>query len=234
MAVSVTVKPDSSGRTRPMSQSFASPSAVMRTFPGFTSRWTMPWAWKLASAAAIWAPIRMTSSASRRPFSATSSLSERPRTSSMLMKCTSPSLCRSKRVTVCGCEPRAAWISRRRRSTPRLPTRCGCSTLTATFWPIFVSRASKTTPEPPLPRTRRKRNRPPSRSPTAGRPPAPDRPLRSPPGAPQVSVPSSIAAVPQCRGPLRPLVVLPPPARPARRHAGEDPVPRRALTRRTP
>ena len=32
-------------RAMPKSVTFTWPSAVMRTLPGFTSRWTTPWRW---------------------------------------------------------------------------------------------------------------------------------------------------------------------------------------------
>ena len=44
-------------RAMPKSVTLTSPSGVMRTLPGFTSRCTTPWRWAKASAAATPAPI---------------------------------------------------------------------------------------------------------------------------------------------------------------------------------
>ena len=44
-------------RAIPKSVTLTSPSGVMRTLPGFTSRWITPWRWAKARAAATPAPM---------------------------------------------------------------------------------------------------------------------------------------------------------------------------------
>ena len=73
-------------RAMPKSVTFTSPSGVMRMFPGFTSRWTTPWRWAKASAAATPAPMRAIRSGSIGGSSRSTAESGLPSTNSMTMK----------------------------------------------------------------------------------------------------------------------------------------------------
>ena len=55
MTVPVAVSPETESalRARPKSASSGRPAVSRRTFPGFTSRWRIPFAWAWSSAAAI-------------------------------------------------------------------------------------------------------------------------------------------------------------------------------------
>ena len=74
----------------PKSVTFTSPSSVMRMFPGFTSRWTIPLRCATSRALAVAMPTRTESSTDSVPRSRRIVERSRPATSSMTMYC-SPS-----------------------------------------------------------------------------------------------------------------------------------------------
>ena len=117
--VPVCVRPTGTSMDRaiPKSVTFTSP-LPRRTFCGFTSRWTSPWAWANASARPIWIPSSSASRTGSRPLLVTSCLRFSPSTYSKTMNWRPPASPRSITVTMFGCESLAAdRASRRNRST---------------------------------------------------------------------------------------------------------------------
>ena len=73
-------------RAMPKSVTLTTPSGVMSTFPGFTSRWTTPWRWAKARAAATLAPMVAACCGESVPDSRRTAERGRPSTNSMTMK----------------------------------------------------------------------------------------------------------------------------------------------------
>ena len=73
-------------RAMPKSVTLTSPSGVMSTLPGFTSRWTTPWRWAKARAAATLAPMVAIWRGGSRSGSRSTAESGRPSTYSITMK----------------------------------------------------------------------------------------------------------------------------------------------------
>ena len=73
-------------RAMPKSVTLTSPSGVIRTLPGFTSRWTTPWRWAKARAAATSAPMLAIWRGGSGSGSFRTAESARPSTNSMTMK----------------------------------------------------------------------------------------------------------------------------------------------------
>ena len=122
-------------------------SSVISTFSGLRSRWTMPAAWMAARPAATWSAISRSSASGTVPSSRPRARSVLPRTYSMTRKWTvrPPTASRlgaqgAHDVLVpdaCGRPaPRAGTAGR----TPRVPRRCGWTTLSATSRPSVAPR----------------------------------------------------------------------------------------------
>ena len=73
-------------RAMPKSVTLTSPSGVIRTLPGFTSRCTTPWRWAKARAAATPAPMVAIWPGDRGVGSRSTADSARPSMNSMTMK----------------------------------------------------------------------------------------------------------------------------------------------------
>ncbi len=79
------LRASASARARPRSVSFTTPSAVIRMFSGFRSRWTMPFAWAWASAASVCESTSAACAGASLPFALRISRTERPCTNSITM-----------------------------------------------------------------------------------------------------------------------------------------------------
>jgi len=79
------IEASETARAMPKSVTFTSPSSVIRMFPGFTSRWTIPRRWAASRAEATPIVTRTASSVSRVPRSRRMEARSSPSTSCITM-----------------------------------------------------------------------------------------------------------------------------------------------------